>query len=326
MLSTMPDNLRIVFMGTPEFAVESLKAILSSGHSVVGVVTAPDKPSGRGKLLESSPVKKFAETKHIEPVLQPASLKDSSFIEQLASLKADLQIVVAFRMLPEVVWSMPPIGTINLHASLLPDYRGAAPINRAIINGEKITGISTFFIERDIDTGNIIFQESVPITPEMNAGELHDILMIKGAGLVVKTIDAVAGGNHSVLAQSEIKPSQPLHLAPKIFKEDCRIDWNKKGFEVHNFIRGLSPYPTAWTILAGDNQDSSLKIFRASFEITQHLHKPGSLFSDGKNYLKVAVCDGLISIENLQLAGKKRLDVREFLRGFQSIETYRLLV
>jgi methionyl-tRNA formyltransferase len=313
----MSSSLRIVFMGTPDFAVESLKALHESRHSVAGVVTAPDKPAGRGKLVESSPVKKYAEQAGLNPILQPSNLKDPQFLEQLASLKADIQLVVAFRMLPEIVWAMTPKGTLNLHASLLPDYRGAAPINWAIINGEKETGITTFFIEKEIDTGNIIFQEKVEITSDMDAGELHDILMRRGALLVIKTLNAIADNSFSVVSQEEkiTDRRKTLHPAPKIFKDDCRINWKIPAEQIYNFIRGLSPYPAAWTeIRSNDNV------------IADHSHVTGDIFSDKKTYLKIAVSKGFISIESLQQAGKKRMEIKEFLRGFQSLDNYRLLV
>lgn len=321
----MPDKLRIIFMGTPDFAVESLKLLSETRHTIVGVITAPDKPSGRGKQVESSAVKKFAERAGLKPILQPESLKAPDFLEKLSALKADLQVVVAFRMLPEAVWAMPTKGTVNLHASLLPDYRGAAPINWAIINGEKETGITTFLIEKEIDTGNILFQEKVEITDIMNAEELHDILMVDGARLLVKTVDAIAAGKIQAVPQQAFANDKALHPAPKIFKEDCRVNWNQMADSVHNFIRGLSPYPAAWTELTNDEKTISLKIFRTKVEKCDHAFPVEKLISDSKSFLKIAVIDGLISLETLQIAGKKRMEIDEFLRGFQSPENYRLL-
>jgi methionyl-tRNA formyltransferase len=322
----MPDKLRIVFMGTPDFAVESLKFLLNTQHTIVGVVTAPDKPSGRGKQMESPAVKKFALLTDLKPILQPESLKDPDFLEKLASLQADLQVVVAFRMLPEVVWSMPSKGTVNLHASLLPDYRGAAPINRAIINGDKVTGITTFFIEKEIDTGNILLQDEVEIGFDMNAGELHDILMVKGARLLVNTVDAISSGTISPIPQQAVNQEISLRPAPKIFKDDCRINWNQKAESIYNFIRGLSPYPAAWTEMVAGEKKLSLKVFKSSFEIAGPSHPTGAILTDGKSFFKVAVEDGFVSIQTLQLAGKKQMDISEFLKGFQSLNTYRLLI
>ncbi|MBN1597353.1 MAG: methionyl-tRNA formyltransferase [Bacteroidales bacterium] len=322
----MPEKLRIVFMGTPEFAVASLDALLKSKHKIVGVITAADKPAGRGKKIMPSPVKEFALKNEISPILQPSNLKDQRFIEELKNLNADLQVVVAFRMLPEVVWSMPPKGTINLHASLLPNYRGAAPINRAIINGEKESGATTFFIEKEIDAGNIIDQIKVEITPDMLAGELHDILMESGAKLIVKTVNAIADGNHKSTPQSTVDLNKPVHSAPKIFKEDCKIDWTKNGEPIHNFIRGLSPFPAAWTDLIINDYPTTIKIFRSKFKSQNHTYPPGKLFSDGKTNLQIAVPDGFIKILILQQAGKKRMSTEEFLRGIQDVNKLSLIV
>jgi methionyl-tRNA formyltransferase len=322
----MHNSMRIVFMGTPDFAVESLKSIHSSKHHVAGVVTVPDKPAGRGHQVESSPVKKYAEQAGIAPILQPQNLKDPVFLQQLSALKPDLILVVAFRMLPEAVWMLPPRGTVNLHASLLPNYRGAAPINWAIINGEKKTGITTFFIEKEIDTGNIIFQEETVISNDMNAGELHDILMVKGAGMVVKTIDAIAEKRYEAIAQQKILTNKKLQPAPKIFKEDCKINWQLGAEQIHNLIRGLSPYPTAWTELFYGDQVIPVKIFRSSVVKTSHTHPAGTLVTDNKNQLSIAVKDGFVEIGNLQQAGKKRMDTGEFLRGFQGLGNYKLLI
>lgn len=302
------NRLRIVFMGTPDFATASLKALVENNYEVVGVITAPDKPAGRGQKLRSSSVKEYAISKNL-PVLQPNNLKDHSFIKALKALKADVQVVVAFRMLPEIVWNMPPKGTFNLHASLLPKYRGAAPINWAIINGDKETGVSTFFIEHKIDTGNIIFRDKIKIKDEDNAGVVHDKLMVLGSKLVCKTIDAI--NNKSA---PNIKQKGIATLAPKIFKEDCQINWNKNIHDIHNHIRGLSPYPTAWTTLSiGKN----IKIFQSLKEEIIHQETIGSILTDHKNYFKIAVNGGFIHLIILQLAGKKRMSTADFLRGFQ---------
>ena len=303
-------HLRIVFMGTPEFATESLKALLNAGANIVGVITAPDKPAGRGRKLKPSPVKEFADKKGLT-VLQPEKLKDPVFLEELRALKADLQVVVAFRMLPEAVWNMPPKGTFNLHASLLPEYRGAAPINWAVINGEKKTGVTTFFLKHEIDTGDIIFQEEIPITEEDNAGSVHDKLMETGAQLVVKTVDAVAENKVEPVAQTqkELKP------APKIFKENCRIDWSQKSEKVHNLVRGLSPYPAAWTnIVLPGKTPVSVKILKTEKSHSDRL-KQGEVYSDGKNIILAGTGSGDLKIHELQIAGKKRMSAEDFLRG-----------
>lgn len=302
--------MRIVFMGTPEFAVASLDALLQAGEDVVAVVTAPDKPAGRGQKLQSSAVKTYA-LAHDIPVLQPVKLKDSEFLTQLKSYQADLQVVVAFRMLPEIVWNMPPKGTINLHGSLLPQYRGAAPINHAIINGETESGVSTFFLTHDIDTGNVLFSNKVKISPEDTAGDLHDQLMISGADLLVDTVKAIAENKFTETEQPQNDES--LKQAPKIFKEDCEINWNLPTQKVNNLIRGLSPYPTAFTTL----HDKVLKVFKAVPEITDVKETPGTLLSDEKTYLKFACLDGYIHILDLQLEGKKRMSTVDFLRGYR---------
>jgi methionyl-tRNA formyltransferase len=321
----MPDKLRIVFMGTPDFAVEPLKTLIESGQNIVGVVTAPDKPAGRGHKLISSSVKVFAEKAGITTILQPENLKSPDFIDKLSSLKADLQVVVAFRMLPEIVWSMPPKGTINLHASILPDYRGAAPINWAIINGETQTGVTTFFIEKEIDTGHILFIDKVDINYDNTAGELHDKLMVTGARLLLKTVESISSGSYKAIAQKNISVDKVLKSAPKIFKESCRIDWNMEGIKIYNFIRGLSPYPTAWTELFKDSEVISLKIFESKFIPDSHNQLIGDLITDNKSSLKVAVKDGYINLLNVQQSGKKRMVISDFLRGFQHIRNYRLL-
>ncbi len=304
--------MRIIFMGTPDFAVASLKALIEAGEEVVAVVTGPDKPAGRGQKMHSSAVKQFAVSQNI-PVLQPVKLRDSEFLEELKSFQADLQVVVAFRMLPELVWNMPPKGTINVHASLLPNYRGAAPINHAILNGEKSSGVTTFLLQHEIDTGNILFFTEVPITETDNAGDLHDKLMVAGAELLIKTVNAIKEGNVNPIPQDELSSNQELKHAPKIFKEDCLIDWGKSTEEVFNQIRGLSPYPAAFTYL----DDKVLKIYSADKEVVGHSEKPGSYISDGKTNIKFATADGFISLSEIQIEGKKRMAVTDFLRGYR---------
>lgn len=302
-------------MGTPDFAVKSLEILVENGYNVVGVITAPDRPAGRGQEIRKSPVKVYAESKGLK-VLQPTNLKDEGFINELKSLEPDLQVVVAFRMLPEMVWQLPGKGTFNLHASLLPQYRGAAPINWAIINGETETGVTTFFIDKEIDTGNVIFQERVPISNNDNAGILHDRLMEVGAKLVLKTVEAINTDQIKTRPQSDFKESE-LKPAPKIFKEDCRIDWNKDTDAIYNFIRGLSPYPCSFTaLISPENKELGLKIYNATKELDDHNKKPGSIDTDGKNYFRIATSDGYISVNFLQLAGKKRMKTDELLRGF----------
>lgn len=300
----MRKDLRIVFMGTPEFAVASLDILVISGWNVVGVVTAPDKPQGRGKKLGASAVKAYAEEKGLN-LLQPANLKAPAFIEAIRDLKADLQIVVAFRMLPEVVWQMPPLGTFNLHGSLLPKYRGAAPINWAIINGEKETGVTTFFLKHEIDTGDILFQERETISPDDNVGTLYERLMNKGANLVLKTVESIASGDYKEQPQ-EVFSDTPK--APKIFRETCEINFNQSSSQVVNFIRGLSPYPSAWTTLL----DKTCKIFKAR-EVDHKGEK--ALLTDDKTYVYIRTLDGYVAIEELQMEGKKRMEIDEFLRG-----------
>jgi methionyl-tRNA formyltransferase len=301
--------MRIVFMGTPDFAVASLRALLDADFDIMGVITAPDKPAGRGQKISESAVKRFAVEKGLK-VLQPVKLKDPDFLNELKSLNADIQVVVAFRMLPELVWDMPPKGTINLHASLLPQYRGAAPINWAIINGEKRSGVSTFFLKQEIDTGDLLFAEEVDIEDDDTAGELHDKLMEIGAGLLVKTLKAIEAGKYTEIPQHTLQENE-LKKAPKIFREDCEINWDRPVKEVFNLIRGLSPYPAAFSHL----QDKTLKIYRAIAEEKLITGKPGEIFTDNKTYLKFACRDGLISVLELQLEGKKRMKVDEFLRG-----------
>lgn len=300
-------------MGTPEFAAETLKKIIKEGHDVVGVITAPDKPAGRGLKLKESEVKIVALENNLK-ILQPTNLKDETFINELKSLNADLQIVVAFRMLPEVVWSMPKFGTINLHASILPQYRGAAPINWAIINGEKETGVTTFFIEKEIDTGKIIHTQKVEIDINDNAGLLHDKLMKVGAELIHRTILSLENDEIDAIPQTDISKDLVLKPAPKIFKEDCIINWKKDAKSIYNFIRGLSPYPAAWTELqVNSDKVVQFKIFKA--EIANE-NSSLNIITDNKTYLKVKSDDGYINILELQQSGKKRLTIKEFLMGF----------
>ena len=308
------DELRIVYMGTPEFAVASLDALVSGGYNVVGVVTMPDKPAGRGYKVQFSAVKEYA-LAHNLTLLQPEKLKDEQFLEDLKTLKADLQIVVAFRMLPEVVWNMPPMGTFNLHGSLLPQYRGAAPINWAIINGEKETGITTFFLQHEIDTGDLILQKKIAIHRTDNAETIHDQLMALGAQTVVETVDCILDGTAPKMPQPEVVE---LKMAPKIFKETCKINWDSDCESIYNFVRGLSPYPTAWSELMNDNREPiPMKIYEVTTEQTSHTHTHGTIITDGKKDLKVACKDGFVTIKSLQLSGKKRMNSDEFLRGYK---------
>ncbi|MCU0325994.1 MAG: methionyl-tRNA formyltransferase [Spirosomaceae bacterium] len=300
--------MKIIFMGTPDFAVASLKKLVENGCDVVAVITAPDKPSGRGLQMNETPVKKYAVLKNI-PVLQPEKLKNPEFLEQLRSFDADLQVVVAFRMLPEVVWAMPRKGTFNLHGSLLPQYRGAAPINWAVINGEVETGVTTFFIEKEIDTGKIIFADKIPILPEDNAGTIHDKLMEIGADLVLKTVRAIETGDYPQVPQLQ---DIELKAAPKIFKETCEINWNQPAEQIHNFVRGLSPYPAAWTLLQG----KVCKIYKTQIVENQELSDE-PFITDGKKHLMFKSADKMIAVEELQLEGKKRMGVEEFLRGYR---------
>lgn len=302
-------KLRIVFMGTPEFAVPSLNTLVDHGYDVAAVITAPDKPGGRGLQLTPSDVK-VAALKHGLRILQPTNLKDPAFLEELKSIGANLQVVVAFRMLPEAVWSMPSLGTFNLHASLLPQYRGAAPINWAIINGEKETGVTTFFLKHEIDTGSILFQEKETIHPEDDAGTLYQRLMEKGAALVLKTVQAIESGQYRPLAQHE--PSDLKH-APKIFRETCRIDWNSGSEQIVNFVRGLSPYPAAWTELEGKN----FKIFRASVVTDKPRLTAGAIDTDHKTFLHVGSFDRRVAVEELQPEGKRRMKIADLLRGYK---------
>lgn len=302
-------------MGTPDFAVASLRKLVENDCRVVAVITAPDRPAGRGQQLRETPVKQYAVSMGI-PVLQPERLKNAEFLAELSSFQADLQVVVAFRMLPEVVWEMPPKGTFNLHGSLLPQYRGAAPINWAVINGETETGVTTFFIEKEIDTGQLIYSEITPITEEDTAGTVHDRLMEIGAGLVLKTVRAIEADNYPQVPQ----PNVEIKYAPKIFKEDCEIIWKKSSEEIYNFIRGLSPYPTAWTTF----MDNMLKVFRttkleeANEDFTIEINdRETTYLTDEKSFIHAKTADGWLAIEELQLQGKKRMTTAEFLRGFR---------
>jgi methionyl-tRNA formyltransferase len=303
--------MRIVFMGTPQFAVASLDELIKAGATIVGVITAPDKPAGRGQKVSESAVKQYA-VEHGLKVLQPTNLKDPAFLTELKALNAELQVVVAFRMLPEEVWTMPAKGTINLHASLLPHYRGAAPINWVLINGEKETGVTTFFLKHEIDTGDILFTEKITLTGHETAGELHDRLMNKGAGLLVKTVKAVESGRYNEHPQSTfLTEGTALKTAPKIYKDNCNIDWNQPALTVYNHIRGLSPVPAAYTML----NEKTFKIYKADYQETEPGIQPGGFVTDGKTHLKFAAKDGFINVTDVQLEGKKRMAVEEFLRG-----------
>ena len=298
-------------MGTPDFAVEPLRRLVDAGKNIVAVITMPDKPAGRGHKIQFSPVKEYALSVGL-PILQPTNLKDPEFIEELRSYQADLQIVVAFRMLPEIVWNMPPLGTFNLHASLLPQYRGAAPINWAVINGETETGITTFFLQHEIDTGNIIMQEKITIAPDDNAGIVHDRLMMLGADLVLKTVEQIESGNISSMPQ----PEGELKAAPKIFKDTCLINFNATAEAVRNHVRGLAPYPAAWIELTDPSGNTTnMKIYEVSKELCTPTHPAGTLICDGKKILKVAVLDGYIHLDQVQLAGTKRMTSADLMRG-----------
>lgn len=338
-------GLRIVYMGTPDFAVEPLRRLTEGGYRVVGIVTMPDKPAGRGHKVQFSPVKQYALEHGFHPfpqegaqqaeyeiaspapegvILQPANLKDERFVEALRALKADLQIVVAFRMLPEAVWGMPRMGTFNLHASLLPQYRGAAPINWAVINGETETGITTFFLKHEIDTGEVIQQVRVPIADTDCAGVVHDKLMMLGGRLVIDTVDALLAGRVKRIPQEEMAVTGELRPAPKIYKETCRIDWNQPVKRIYDWVRGLSPHPAAWTeLLRPGEEPVTVKVFETEKLETSHSLPPGTLQTDGKTYLRVAAADGFVGIRSLQLPGKKRLPVDELLRGFRLTEACR---
>ncbi|NDV66350.1 methionyl-tRNA formyltransferase [Bacteroides sp. 224] len=318
------EALRIVYMGTPDFAVEPLRCLVEGGYNVVGVITMPDKPVGRHQSeLQASPVKQYAESKNL-PLLQPVKLKDEEFLSALRAWKADLQIVVAFRMLPEVVWDMPRLGTFNLHASLLPQYRGAAPINWAVMNGDTETGITTFFLTHEIDTGEVIQQVRVPIADTDNVGVVHDKLMNLGGELVVETVEAILNGTVRSIPQEEMAVVGELRPAPKIFKDTCRIDWSQPTKRIYDFIRGLSPYPAAWTEMeTPDGKRIAVKIYETEKINKEHNLPEGSLLTDGKTYLYVATADGMISVKTLQVAGKKRLSIEELLRGFRLADNSR---
>ncbi|MBQ9556704.1 MAG: methionyl-tRNA formyltransferase [Muribaculaceae bacterium] len=314
------EDLKIVFFGTPDFAVESLGRLVDGGYNVAAVVTMPDKPAGRGRQLQQSDVKRYA-VEHGLPVLQPVSLKDEAFIEELRSLGAQLFIVIAFRMLPEAVWQMPSLGTFNLHASLLPRYRGAAPINWAVINGDTETGVTTFFLKHEIDTGDIIQQRSCPIGRHDNVEDIHDRLMVMGAGMVIETVDAIIDGTVKPIPQDQmLTAGQRPTPAPKIFKDTCRIDWHRPAEELYNHIRGLSPYPAAWTTLTDESgkEITTLKIYQTSEPIafaTGENPAPGAMRADRKT-LCVACGDSWLQVLSLQQSGKKRMDTDAFLRGF----------
>ncbi|MDH6354397.1 methionyl-tRNA formyltransferase [Dysgonomonas sp. PH5-45] len=314
-------DLRIVYMGTPDFAVESLRVLVENGYNVVGVVTMPDKPSGRGHKIQYSPVKKYALENNL-PLLQPEKLKDENFLADLRAWNADLQIVVAFRMLPEAVWNMPRLGTFNLHASLLPQYRGAAPINWAVINGETETGVTTFFLTHEIDTGKIILQEKTPIAQSDNVGKIHDRLMTIGSLLVRKTVDLILENKIETIPQEQFyKNESELKAAPKIFKETCRINWAQPTEKVYNLIRGLSPYPAAWTELhSPDKEPVNVKIYEAEVIRTDKKQAAGSIFTDGKGYIDIACTDGMIRVLSIQMPGKKAMKTDELLRGYKFTE------
>ncbi|MFI2743621.1 methionyl-tRNA formyltransferase [Zhouia sp. PK063] len=305
-------DLRIVFMGTPDFAVATLRTLVTHQYHIVGVITAADKPAGRGQKIQESAVKKYAVSQGLN-VLQPTNLKSDDFLNELQALQANLQIVVAFRMLPAVVWQMPEFGTFNLHASLLPNYRGAAPINWAIINGEEKTGVTTFFIDEKIDTGAMIMQEEVVITEEDNAGSLHDKLMETGAGLVLKTVEQIKNNTAVTTYQKE---SATLKSAYKIHKDTCKIDWTASLDEIYNFIRGMSPYPTAWSLLKNDDDSLNVKIYTVTKEKAAHTYEAGKIIAD-KNSAKVAVAQGFIHLEEIQLPGKRKMTIKDVLNGYQ---------
>ncbi len=303
-------DIRIVFMGTPDFAVTILKKLVDQKYTIAGVITAPDKPAGRGRKLNESAVKKYALSENLT-ILQPTNLKAPSFLEELAALKANLQIVVAFRMLPTMVWKMPEFGTFNLHASLLPEYRGAAPINWAIINGEKKTGVTTFFIDDKIDTGEIILQKSIDIEEHEIVGELHDKLMYLGADLVTETVDLIAKGNVTTIKQPDLEEKS----APKLFPHNCKIDWTKSLHEIYNHIRGLNPYPAAWTTIQNGDDEISAKIYKVGKEEIKHNYTTGNIIATKKE-LKIAVKNGFLLIQEIKLSGKKKLEVKSLLNGF----------
>ncbi len=313
--------MRIIFYGTPEIAAYSLRYLYEKGHNIIAVVTNPDKPAGRGMKLRPSPVKQTALELGL-PVLQPKSLKDPEFAKQIRELAPDLQLVLAFKILPRQIWEIPPEGTINLHTSYLPNYRGAAPINWVIINGEQYTGVTTFFINDNVDTGNIILREKVEILPDETAGELHDKLMVKGAELLDRTVKLIEQGNVRPIPQEELMDGiRELKTAPKLTKQDCKINWDNDVVRVYNFIRGLSPYPAAWTNFFDTKKDKTLehvKIFKSTYEKQDHSLAPGTIVTDNENHLKIAAQNGFINVENLQLPGKKPVNIKEFLNGYDA--------
>jgi len=317
-------SLKIIYLGTPDFAVAGLDILVKNNYNIVGVITAPDKPAGRGLQLNQSAVKKYAVENKLH-VLQPTNLKDPDFLAEVKTLNADLQIVVAFRMMPEMLWSMPPLGTFNLHASLLPQYRGAAPINHAILNGEKETGVTTFFLKHQIDTGDVIFQQKVEIGADDTAGILHDKLMAVGATLVLKTVQAIEANNVQPIPQANIAVEDIKH-APKIFREDCKIDWNADAQTIHNLVRGLSPYPAAYTTLQlPDGKTLDIKIFQTKLDLSSHNKQVGTIQTDNKSYLYIYVSGGIISILSLQPATKRRMAINEFLAGNKIDSTYKFI-
>jgi methionyl-tRNA formyltransferase len=317
--------MRIVFMGTPDFAVETLKRLHEAGKEIVGVITVADKPAGRGKKIRYSAVKEYAMEQGLK-ILQPTNLKDEVFINELRELKADLQVVVAFRMLPEVVWNMPPKGTFNIHGSLLPQYRGAAPINWAVINGDKQTGVTSFFLDKEIDTGRIIASKSTQISDEDNAGTVHDRLMVLGADLALETVEMIEQGDVSSIAQEDHENyTQELKHAPKIFKQDCKLDFNQSCRSVFNKVRGLSPYPAAYLDLISDSGKSLyMKVFSVDIEEENGAVEAGTMLTDDKNYIKIACQDGFLVLNELQIQGKRRMPVKDFLRGYQFIESWKV--
>ena len=316
------EELRIIYMGTPDFAVETLRLLVERGYNVVAVVTMPDKPAGRGHKIQFSPVKQYALSVGL-PVLQPERLKDEAFIEELRSYNAHLQIVVAFRMLPQVVWDMPPMGTFNLHASLLPQYRGAAPLNWAIMNGDKETGITTFFLTHEIDTGRVIQRRSIPIADTDNVGIIHDRLMEMGAEMVCETVDNIIADKVVAIAQEELMTDEPLRPAPKIIKDTWHLDFARKVEDLYNQVRGLSPYPAAWCeFVSPEGEAVGVKVFEAARHICEHCNTPGTIRTDGKKVIEIACEDGYLQILSLQLAGKKRLTAEELLRGFRLTNDY----
>lgn len=317
--------MRIIFLGTPLFAVPSLKILVDNGYDVAAVITAPDKPAGRGQKLQISDIKKYALDNGLT-ILQPEKLKEETFLNTVKALNADLQIVVAFRMMPEALWNMPKHGTINLHGSLLPQYRGAAPIQRAVMNGEKVTGVTTFFLKHEIDTGNIIYREEVPIGDNENAGELHDRMMHIGAGLILKTVKSVENNSVVLNEQSSfIKPNEILHHAPKIFRDDCRLDFSKSVKHLYNQVRGLAPFPGAFLEIKNENEDPvTIKVFKAETE-EKSVFMTHHLVTDHKTFIKISAADGVLSLHEIQWPGKKRMSVPEFLRGHSFNENVTVL-